>query len=202
MGREAKCDGEFDGWTGPGRLLLETDDLIFRGPKRFAIARRSIESAVAAEAWLEIRHAGGLARFDLGSAAARWAHDINHPRSRIDKLDVKPTSRVVSVALKDADFAAELKARAARVDARLGAGPYDFIFFHAAVPAELERLPDLRQRLQPAGAVWILTPKGVREMGHDPIVRAAKAAGLVDVKTARFSDALTALKLVIPRDRR
>jgi Protein of unknown function (DUF3052) len=202
MGREAKCDGEFDGWTGPGRLLLETDELIFRGPKRFVIARRAIDSAVAAEPWLEIRYPGGIARFDLGTAATRWAHDINHPKTRIDKLDVKPSSRVICVSLRDAEFAAELKARAARVDGRLGAGPYDFVFFHAAVPGDLDRLIDLRKRLQPAGAIWIVTPKGVREMGHDPIVRAARAAGLVDVKTARFSDTLTALKLVIPKDRR
>jgi len=202
MGREAKCEAEFGGWTGSGRLLLETDDLIFRGPKRLAMARRAIASAVAVERWLEIRWADGSARFELGAAAARWAHDINHPRKRIDKLDVKPESRVVMVAMRDAEFAGELKESAGRVDGRLGAGPYDLIFFHAGVPADLDRLADLRARLQPAGAIWIVTPKGVPEMGHDPIVGAAKAAGLVDVKTARFSETLTALKLMIPKNRR
>jgi hypothetical protein len=202
MGREAKCEAAFDGWTGSGRLLLETDDLIFRGPKRLAIARRSIESATADAGWLEVRYPGGAARFELGPAAERWAHDISNPRTRIDKLDVKPASRTVIVGMRDAEFAAELKARAGRIDGRLGAGPYDFIFFHAGATADLDRLGDLRQRIQTSGAIWVITPKGVRELGHDPLVRAAKVAGLVDVKTARFSETLTALKLMIPTSRR
>jgi Protein of unknown function (DUF3052) len=199
MGREAKVGAEFDGWTGTGKLLLETDDLIFRGEKRLVVPRKAISKATADDAWLDIRWKGGRARFEVGATAARWANDILHPKSLIDKLDVKPDSRAAIVAIRDTAFRDDVAARALKLDARIGAGPYDLIFFGAAKPPDFDRLADLRTRLVPAGAVWIITPKGVREMGHEPIVRAAKAAGLVDVKTARFSETHTALKLVIPK---
>jgi len=202
MGRESRCVAEFDGFRIEGRLLLETDELVFRAARRFAVPRASIRSAVVRDGWLEIVHAAGNARFEVGKGAERWAHDILHPKSRIDKLDVKPTARAVVLGL-DAEFAAEVRARAAHVDARLGKGPYDLVFLQADSPRDLERLAGLRARLQPAGTIWVITPKGDAAMKHEVIVDAARRAGLIDTKTARFSETHTSLKLVIPRaDRR
>jgi hypothetical protein len=88
------------------------------------------------------------------------------------------------------------------VNTRLGQGPYDLIFCGIDEASGLARLADLAGRLEQTGAVWIITPKGTPALGHEPIVEAARAAGLVDIKTARFSATHTALKLVIPRARR
>jgi hypothetical protein len=202
MGREAQCTGEFDGFRGPGKLLLETDELVFRAEKRLVVARASIRQAVASGDWLEIGWPGGRARFEVGRGAERWAQDILHPKSRIEKLDVKPESRVAVIAVPDNDFSAELQARAARVDARLGKGLYDFVFYRADTPGSLDRLSELRGRIQDAGAVWIITPRGDPAMKHETLVAAAKRAGLIDTKTARFSETHTALKLVIPKRNR
>jgi hypothetical protein len=121
------------------------------------------------------------------------------PRSRIDKLDVKPGSRVAVISVRDAAFVEELRDRARRVALRVQGSDYDLIFYRADKPAALDRLRDLSGRIVPNGAVWVITPRGRPEIGHDTIVRAAKAAGLIDVKTARFSETHTALKLMIPR---
>lgn len=202
MGREAKCRAVIGRWKGEGKVLLETDDLIFRGDHRLVVPRKEIRSAVAEGDWLRIEYPRGTAGFEVGRNADRWARDILHPKSRIDKMDVKPDSRVAAVAMRDDDFIEELLARATAVASRLGRGPYDLVFYRADQPAALARLETLRDRIEQNGAIWIVTPKGRPELGHGPVVAAAKRAGLVDVKTARYSDTHTALKLVIPKAER
>src|SRR5437867_4057493 len=56
----------------------------------------------------------------------------------------------------------------------------------------------LRRAIKPDGAVWVVWPKGQKAFREDDARRAGPAAGLVDVKVASFSDALSALKMVIP----
>jgi hypothetical protein len=109
MGREIRCMAEVGDWTGHGRLLLETDDLIFRGARRTVIPRAQIRSVRAQDGWLVVEHGGGTDRFDLGKLAESWANAIANPRSRIDKLDVKATSRVAVIGDLDEDFLDELR---------------------------------------------------------------------------------------------
>jgi hypothetical protein len=202
MGREALCTARIGRKTVEGRLLLETDDLIFRGDPRLSVPLRSIVRARADNGWLEVEHDGGRARFDLGDAAEKWAHAINNPRSRIDKLDVKPDSRVAVVGIDDAVFLDELEARTGQVPARATGRDHTLIFRAADRPAALRRLESLRGRIVPAGAIWVITPKGKPVLGREPVIHAARDAGLVDVKSARFSDSHTALKLMIPKNSR
>jgi hypothetical protein len=192
---------EFGGWVGEGKLLHETDDLVFRGAERLKIPLPQITGAEAADGWLVIVHSGGRARFDLGVEAERWAHSIRNPRTRIDKLDVKTTSKVAVVGLDDAEFDRELRSRTPTLASDRDTG-LDLIFYRTDEVSGLGRLVSLRERIVPNGAIWIVTPKGRPELGHEPIVSAAKAAGLIDTKTARFSETHTALKLVIPRGER
>ncbi len=198
MGRETMCTGVIGRKRTTGKLLLETDELIFRGEPRFVAPLAGLR-ADARAGWLHMEHDGVAAKFELGNAAARWAHAINNPKSRIDKLDVKEASSVAVSGMRDEAFVAELRARAQAVVTRLGRGPYDLIFYRVSAPAALDRLGALRARIRPAGAIWVILPKGKPELGHRPVVVAARAAGLVDVKTARFSATHTALKLMIPR---
>jgi hypothetical protein len=199
MGKETRCLGEYGGWVGEGKLLLETDDLIFRGATRLAIRLADIRKAEAADGWLTVTWNGGSARFDLGKAAANWAKAINNPRSRIDKLDVKPDSRVLVSGVDDAEFLEELGERAAQVAEGARAKDYSLVFLRVDSAEDLEQLNDLRAHIQPAGAIWVIHPKGRKDLSHDVLVSAAKHAGLIDTKTARFSDTHTALKFVIPK---
>lgn len=202
MGREARCLAEFGEWMGEGKVLLETDALIFRGASRLNIPLRDIRGAAAEDGWLIIRHERGSARFDLGDAAEKWAHAINHPPSRLDKLNVKADSRVLVAGLADdATFMAELRDRTATIDTE-GDGTadgYDLVFLRVEEAGDLQRLEGLRTRIHPGGAIWIVHPKKRPDLSHDILVGAAKAAGLVDTKTARFSDRETGLKLMVPR---
>jgi hypothetical protein len=199
---------EFNGWMGDGKLLLETDDLVFRGASRLSIPLREVGRVEAKDGWLEVAHGGGVARFDLGDQAPKWANAIAHPRTRIDKLDVKQGSKVAVDGVADPSFFDELRQRAQLVmdwndfGTSTGADVFDLVFLQADEPARLGHVAAMRQRIAQNGGIWVITPKGRPELGHDPLVAAAKAAGLIDTKTARFSDTHTALKLVIPRAQR
>ena len=203
MGREALCMAEFAGWTGAGKLLLETDDIVFRGAQRLRVQLRAVKKASADGGWLEIAHTGGRARFDLGTAAVKWAHAINNPKTRIDKLDVKGASKVLIDGLDDdVAFMEELRGRTASIDTGGREKDYDLVFMRIENADDLAGLATLSKRIKPAGAIWIVHPKGRPDLSHDVLVSAAKNASLIDTKTARFSDTHTGLKLVVPKDLR
>ena len=63
-------------------------------------------------------------------------------------------------------------------------------------------MESLQHGLSRDGAIWIVRPKGSKELPEAAVRSAARGAGLVDIKTARFSDTHTADKYVIPLDRR
>jgi len=60
---------------------------------------------------LLVQYAGDRASFELGAQAARWAEKIRHPKSRIDKLGIKPDDKVGLAASKTRISSRELRAR-------------------------------------------------------------------------------------------
>ena len=68
--------------------------------------------------------------------------------------------------------------------------------------AALERLGTLKRSIKPNGAVWVVWPKGRRELTGNDVREAALAHGLVDVKVVAFSATHSGLKLVFPVARR
>ncbi|HEV2986441.1 MAG TPA: hypothetical protein VGX46_18725, partial [Vicinamibacterales bacterium] len=62
----------------------------------------------------------------------------------------------------------------------------------------LARLEKLKASMKPNGAIWVVRPKGRPEISERAVMRAGKAAGLVDVKVVSFSATHTAEKFVIP----
>jgi hypothetical protein len=197
VGQEARCIVHHGGGTSEGKALLETDELLFRGDFRLKILLASITQVEASDGVLRVLSSDGESRFELGVAAAKWAERIRNPRTLVDKLDVKPTSRVAVLGLDDPEFLALLRSRAAEVHGEAGSDR-DLIFLGVQHREDLSRLSDLKASLQPAGAIWTIRPKGKPEITERNVMEAAREAGLVDVKVARFSETHTAEKLVVP----
>lgn len=194
MGSEAKCTVVERGRRSVGKALLETDELVFRGDVSLRIALRAVKHAVAEAGVLVVETAdGAVTRFEVGRVAARWAEKIRSPPSRLDKLGVKAGVGVALVGAFDDDFVAEVRARA-KVVARGAA----LVFFAAPARAGLARVATLRKALPDDGALWIVYPKGRTEIREADVLATGRAAGLKDVKVARFSPTHTALKFVVP----
>lgn len=198
MGQEAICIAHFGGKSSHGKARLETEELVFRGDFRIAIPFRRIRSLRAHDGKLTIRFPEGTANFELGPQAEKWAEKIKNPKSLLDKLGVKAESKVVVLGVRDEEFLKLLRARLARPAAIRLAGGADIIFFAAESREELKQLTRVKKWLQPAGAIWVVRPKGTPAIKDADVIAAGKAAGLVDVKVAAFSSTHTAEKLVIP----
>ncbi len=198
MGQEAKCTLTFRRAKVEGKALLETDALIFRGGDvRLSVPCRDIASVTAADGALRVEFGGDVAVFAIGAVATRWADKIRNPPIRLDKLGIKAGTAVILLDVKDDAFAAEIAARGARVSTRLS-GEADVIFLAANRRDRLEKLAPIQRHLKRDGAIWVIRPKGVDAITERDVMQAGKAAGLVDVKVARFSDTHTAEKFVIP----
>ncbi len=118
---------------------------------------------------------------------------------RLDKLGVKPGSRVALVGLDDDAFEAELRDRTADITRGDPAPDTDLVFLAADDHEDLAALPALRERLRPNGAIWVVSRKGKAATLRDVEVMAAgKASGLVDNKVVSFDETRTSLRLVIP----
>jgi len=202
MGREATCSARLGREAGEGRALLETDDVIFRGDFRARVPLREISDVRASRGVLRLTWPGGTLALSLGPAAEKWAEAIRHPKSVVEKLGVKPGAKVAVLAGFDAGFLRD-------VAGALGAQPLtratkgcDLVFVLLARPGDEAKVAKLAPAIEPAGGVWVVYPKGRRDLSEDTVRAAAKRSGLVDVKVVRFSDTLGALKLVIPRAKR
>lgn len=198
MGLEAICTARFGGKTSQGKARLETEELIFRGDFRIAIPFRQIHSLHARDGKLTIRFPEGETIFDLGSQAGKWADKIKNPKSLLDKLGVKAESKVVVLAVKEKDFLKQLAARLTKAATTKLVDGADIIFWGVETSESLKQLSRIKKSLQPAGAIWVIRPKGTPAIKDVDVIAAGKAAGLVDVKVAAFSSTHTAEKLVIP----
>jgi hypothetical protein len=121
----------------------------------------------------------------------------------LDKLGVKPGSKVAIVDLDDAGFLSLLRERTSDIVKSRPREPVDLVFMGARDVADLRRLKDLKTWIEPNGAIWVVRPKGGRAPIKDTdVIEAGLAAGLVDNKIASFSDTHGAMRLVFRlRDR-
>jgi hypothetical protein len=199
MGAEAVCTVRFGDQVAAGKALLEPSELIFRGDFRLKIPFSDISSLADADGELRVGFSGGVAVFELGANATKWAGSIRNPRGRLDKLGVKAGMHVTVLDVDDSTFLDELRARGASVSQGSVPAAADAVFFAADDQDALSRLPELRAGLDKKGALWVVSRKGKAATLKDTeVMAAAREAGLVDTKVVAFSATHTALKLVIP----
>ena len=115
----------------------------------------------------------------------------------LDKLGVKPESKVAVVDLDDARFLELLRQRTRNVALGKPRGKCDIVFLGAEDMRDLERLRQLKTWIEPNGAVWVVRPKGPGARLKDTdLISAGLAAGLVDNKIASFSETHGAMRFV------
>jgi hypothetical protein len=134
---------------------------------------------------------------------SRVSPDVPSTRPLLDKLGVKPGSKVALVDLDDQGFISLLKQRTTDIVRGRPRTPVDLVFMGASDEAHLRRLKDVKKWIEPNGAIWVVRPKGGRAAIKDTdVIAAGLAAGLVDNKIASFSDTHGAMRLVFRlRDR-
>jgi hypothetical protein len=129
--------------------------------------------------------------------------DLKSTRPLLDKLGVRPDSRVAIAGVDDRSFRLLVEGRAAEVidlaPSQLPPDGMDLIFLAADSVDELARIGVLRPALIPNGAIWVVSRKGREATLRDvEVIDAAISMGLVDNKVVAFSPTHTAARLVIP----
>ena len=202
MGREVGCRGRFEGRTVVGRAQLETDVVLFRSQEagvRVRVPFVEVSTAEAHDGWLRLVWGSESLELELGSQAETWSERIRNPRTLMDKLGVKAGLRISVIGLNDPELITQLEGRGADVTVGRTVRASDLILYRAETRPALDRLEKLKSSLVSNGGIWVVAPKGDPTIRDVDVMAAAREAGLVDVKVARWSDTHTALKLVIPR---
>ena len=204
MGQEARCALRFQDTIAEGKARLETDDLVFRGEDGLGLKLpfREMRSVEAVDGNLRVQLEDGLAIFELGTQAEKWAHRILNPKGLLDKLGVKPAMKVAVLGVDDPAFLADLRARTEDISFEQPESAAGAIFVAVDDAAGLECLAALKRAIRPDGAVWVVFRKGRKDFNESDVLRGGLAAGLVDVKVVRFSGTHTASKFVIRKAER
>jgi hypothetical protein len=202
MGLETFCEVVYDGVPYAMKVLLETEALVFRGPLKKTIPFAAMSGLEAYDGALGFTLDGVRVEVHLGPKSCAWMDKIKNPRRLIDKLGVKQGEAVVVLGMDDTDFHQQLSERTTNVLNSVPDGPVRWVFLQTDQTSDLDRLGDLRRSLEPAGAIWVIHPKGRQDLKDLHVFAAAKSAGLVDVKVSAFSATHSAIKLMIPRSLR
>ena len=199
MGNELKCRLRFGKRESDGKALLETSEILFRGDFRLKIPFSTIKSAKAVDGELRLQTAEGLAVFQLGTATTgKWLEKILHPKSRMEKLGVKPGAKISLLGVFNTEFLREIGGLTKSISKDKTAANSDCIFFAADSKGDMAALSKIVKSMQGAAALWIVYPKGQKHITENDVLAAGRKAGLKDVKVVGFSATHTALKFVIP----
>jgi hypothetical protein len=96
----------------------------------------------------------------------------------------------------DEAFRLRLAERTNDVSQRLRSG-CDVVVLGAEKTSGLSRIAACAAALQPAGGVWVVYPKGRKEITQAQVMETGLAAGLVDNKVCSFSATHTAMRFVV-----
>jgi hypothetical protein len=203
MGNERKGAVRAGKERHEGKILLETSELIFRGTDyRLKIAFSEMRGLQAANGELRVATNDGVLTFEVGTAAEKWREKILHPKSRAEKLGVKQGTTVHLLGKFESDFVKELEDAEAQVIRAGTAANVDRTFFAADSASALAGIAGLARKMKGAEALWIVYPKGRKDITETDVIAAGRKAGLKDVKVVAFSSTHTALKFLVPLEKR
>jgi hypothetical protein len=203
MGNEVKGAVRSGDQRHQGKILLETSEIIFRGEDfRLRIPFTELHEVMATDGELRIKTKIGTTVFEVGATAEKWREKILHPKTRAEKLGVKAGTRVLLVGAFDADFVNDLKAHKSAIIRNGGSDSPEIIFLAVEAKRSLAAIAKHAKKTKGAQALWAVYPKGKKEITEVDVISAGRKTGLKDVKVVGFSATHTALKFVLPLEKR
>jgi hypothetical protein len=190
-GQKVNCKADF-----------ASDHVTFSGGRRGEVPYAKITVLGTARGNLRLRVDDTLMEFPLGDKVDRIAAKIRKPPTLMEKLGVRPELEVAVVRIEAKAFLRELEAVVPDATHGEPGAPVDLAFLAVRGRDELDRIAAAVDWIRPDGGLWIVYPKGRRDLRESDVLEAGRAAGLKDAKVARVNTTLTALKFVRPADDR
>jgi hypothetical protein len=193
VGREARCTATWGTRSGEVTALLESTELIVRGAFRARVPLASLTAVQVRGDTLHFRAGDDEVALLLGSAAQRWAAALTTPRPTLAaRLGITARSRL----LVEGDVDDEALATAlAAATAPAADGP-EIIVARVDDPQALIDIAQRHRALLARGVpIWVVYTKGCgAPLGEAAVRTILRQRGLMDLKVASVSAALTALK--------
>jgi hypothetical protein len=205
MGNEVQCTVRLGRQKFQGKALLETSELLFRaadGNFRLKLAFPTIRGARVSAGELSIETPEGPAIFELGPKAEKWLEKILHPKTRLEKLGVNAGTTALLLGEFPDDFKQELDHLRANPSSHQPVAGNASIFLFANSPSDLPAIGKAAKTVFQAVSLWVVYPKGGKDITEIAVITAGRKAGLKDVKVVGFSSTHTALKFVLPLSKR
>ena len=202
MGQEVVCTARWGNKSVRGKALLETAEIIFRGDERRKILFSSIHGMEAKDGELRLKTDEGLVVFELGERAEKWLQKILKPKSVVEKLGVKAGEPVAVFGKLDGEFLNKLKQQGSAVVQGKVVDGVGWVFFAAESRADLGKVKKVAANLEGSAALWVVYPKGRKHITETDVIGEGRKVGLKDVKVVGFSTSHTALKFVVPLEKR
>jgi hypothetical protein len=195
MGREATCECQWGGQTGTCKVLLETHELILRGPIRRKAPISSLTQITVHGDQLRFLAGQDQVTLNLGANLAQsWTRRLTAPPpSLAAKLGISTETRLVLIGECDDDTL-----RAAIAGPAPAAGkPANLILASVRTIADLNYALDVYSTLQTNPPIWIIYPKGPgKPLRENDVRNTLRSEGFIDTKVASVSAALTALRFL------
>lgn len=195
MGREATCQCQWGAESGQCKVLLETNELIVRGPIRRRVPIVSLTQVSARGNDLHFHVADDAVTLALGATLAMsWAKKlVTPPPTLAAKLGISSQSNLLIVG----DCADEELNAAIETAATIGSKNPDLILAHVRSVGDLNHALDLYSKIPSGPPIWIVYPKGPNKpIGETEIRDTLRRENFIDTKVAAVSTSLTALRFI------
>jgi len=198
MGREANCRCRWAAESADCKVLLESHELIVRGPsglfhRRVLIA--SLTEVKVHDSELRFRAGEDRVALNLGSEQAqRWARAITTPPPTLAvKLGISAASHLALIGELDAEELQIAIAEAASTDGN----DANLILAKVRTSMDLNYVLDTYSAYTGKPPVWIVYAKGSgKPLTESDIRDTMRHEGFIDTKIASVSLALTALRFI------
>jgi hypothetical protein len=195
MGREASCQCRWAKEDAECKVLLETRELIVRGPIRRRVSISSL-SHVTVRGEQLVFHAGeDEVALHLGADLAQsWAKKITAPPPTLAaKLGITNGTRLALIGEFEAE---ELKSAIGEAGSTSGEIT-DLILACAKTNADLNYILDKYSAYAGNPPIWVIYPKGsAKPLSESEIRSTLRHEGFMDTKVASVNQTLTALRFV------
>jgi len=196
MGREAICQCQWADESAQCKILLETNELIVRGPFGRRVSISSITQVLVEGDKLLFRSGQDQVALELGATLAQsWAKRIaTKPPTLAEKLGISSATHLAVIGNSDSEDLVRAFAEAASKNSR-SAKNANLAFAVVNSQAELTFAMDEYSNYAPKPAIWIIYPKGPNKPISESIIRSTmRQSGFMDTKVASVSTTHTALR--------
>jgi hypothetical protein len=193
MGREAECRCTYAGESADCKVLLETHELILRGPIRHQLPIASLNHIEVQGDALTFRAGETAVALHLGAKQAQsWAKKLAAPPVTLaSKLGIAAGSKVLLIGHADSEALETALAEAATTSSRVP----EQIVACVHTPEELDRALARATSFASNPPIWIVYRKGARsDLPESAIRTVLRGQGFMDTKVAAVDAIYTALR--------